>query len=143
MTIREAISSDADAIARLTRELGYAADPAAISQRLARLTDRNDQLVLVALLDEKPVGWLQAHASDVLESGFRVEIVGLIVSLQSRRLGIGRQLVQRAEQWAIALGAAAIVVRSNTARGESHRFYPALGFSATKTQAVYRKPLAK
>jgi GNAT superfamily N-acetyltransferase len=77
----------------------------------------------------------------VLESGFRVEIVGLVVAEDCRRHGVGRELVQRAEQWAAGLGAATVVVRSNTKREESHRFYPALGYAATKTQAVYRKRL--
>jgi GNAT superfamily N-acetyltransferase len=141
LTLRAATTSDSAEIARLTGELGYAADPAAIARRLARIADRPDQLVLVAVLDGRVAGWLQAHASDVLESGFRVEIVGLIVGEDCRRRGVGRRLVQRAEQWAVEVGASAVVVRSNTRRTESHLFYPALGFSASKTQAVYRKPL--
>jgi GNAT superfamily N-acetyltransferase len=87
------------------------------------------------------VGWLQAHASHVLESGFRVEITGLIVSPEARRQGIGRALVNRAEEWACKLGAKAIVVRSNVHRVESHTFYPALGYDVSKTQTVYRKRL--
>ena len=37
------------------------------------------------------------------------------------------------------IGAEAVVVRSNTKRVESHIFYPALGFTVSKTQSVYRK----
>jgi predicted N-acetyltransferase YhbS len=139
MTIRDADSADAAAIARLTSLLGYAADADAISRRLARITRQEEHLVIVALVKEEVVGWLQAHASVVLESGFRVEIVGLIVSEESRRGGVGRGLVQRAERWAREIGAESVVVRSNTKRVESHLFYPALGFTASKTQAVYRK----
>lgn len=141
LTIRNAAPADAESIAQLTTQLGYAADAAAISGRLARLGGQRDQLVLVAVLDGKVAGWLQAHASEVLESGFRVEIVGLVVAENCRRHGVGRVLVQRAEQWAAGLGAGTVVVRSNTKREESHRFYPALGYAATKTQAVYRKQL--
>lgn len=142
MHIRDAAPADAESIAQLTTELGYPADAAAIAGRLARLSGQRDQLVLVAVLDGKIAGWLQAHASEVLESGFRVEIVGLVVAEDCRRHGVGRQLVMRAEQWAAGLGAGTVVVRSNTKREESHRFYPALGYAATKTQAVYRKRLA-
>lgn len=141
LTIRAAAPADAETIAQLTTQLGYAADAAAISGRLSRLIGQRDQLILVAVLEGKVAGWLQAHASEVLESGFRVEIVGLVVAEDCRRHGVGRELVQRAEQWAAGLGAATVVVRSNTKREESHRFYPALGYAATKTQAVYRKRL--
>jgi len=140
-TTRAAELSDVAGIAALTAQLGYAADQDAIRGRLARLLGRDDQIVVVAIVDQSIAGWLQAHASDVLESGFRVEIAGLIVAGRFRRRGIGRALVRHADKWAIAIGADAIVVRSNTKRMESHLFYPALGFAPAKTQAVYRKPL--
>jgi len=139
MTIRDAVSSDSPDIARLTSLLGYAADAEVISCRLARINSRQEHLVIVAVLKEEIVGWLQVHASVVLESGFRAEIVGLIVSEEFRRCGVGRGLVQRAERWAKEIGAESVVVRSNTKRVESHIFYPALGFTSSKTQSVYRK----
>jgi GNAT superfamily N-acetyltransferase len=141
ITIRNASVCDAEDIAELTAQLGYPADAQAAGRRLARIIGQRDQLVLVAILDNEIVAWIQAQASEALESGFRVEIVGLVVSESCRRRGVGRSLVKRAEQWAAEIGAETLVVRSNTKRVESHRFYPALGFSLAKTQAVYRKGL--
>ncbi len=141
MTIRDAVFSDAADIARLTSLLGYAADAETIFYRLEKTSSRQEHLVIVAVFKEEIVGWLQAHASMALESGFRAEIIGLIVHEKSRRCGIGRSLVQRAERWAVEIGAEAVVVRSNMKRVESHIFYPALGFAVSKTQSVYRKLL--
>jgi len=141
MTIRPASLSDAPEIAALTMELGYAAEAELIARRLTRLSNTNDQLVLVAVQDDKVAGWLQAHASVAMESGFRVEIVALVVGKAYRRRGIARSLVGRAEQWARELGAEAVMVRSNIRRVESHALYPALGYSVSKTQTVYRKKL--
>jgi len=143
MTIRTALVSDATDIATLTTQLGYAADAVVVAGRLAKLSGLRDHIVLVAVLEEKIVGWLHAHASEALESGLRAEIVGLVVSEGHRRWGVGRVLVQHAEQWARDIGAETIVVRSNTNRVESHSFYPALSYSLSKTQAVYRKLLKK
>jgi GNAT superfamily N-acetyltransferase len=143
MIIREAYPSDSADIARLTAELGSARDLDTIRGRLERIASLRDQIVLVAVLKERIVGWLQAHASLSLESGYRVEIIGLIVADGCRRRGTGRLLVQQAERWALEVGSDVLVVRSNTKRAESHEFYPALGFSAAKTQAVYRKYLNK
>jgi ribosomal protein S18 acetylase RimI-like enzyme len=88
-------------------------------------------------------GWLQARTSDVLESGFRAEIVGLVVSKACRRRGLGRLLVENAVAWAKSTGAGSMCVRSNVQRTESHVFYPALGFEPVKTQKVYRLDLQR
>jgi GNAT superfamily N-acetyltransferase len=137
--IRTAQVSDAREIAALTRELGYPADECVLAGRLANLLPKDDQLLIVAATGDQLDGWLQAHVSETLESGVRVEIVGLIVAQKSRRCGIGRALVAAAEQWAGEKRAEAIVVRSNQLRAESHHFYPALGFALSKVQKVYRK----
>ena len=78
-----------------------------------------------------------------LESGRRAEIVGLVVAGAGRRRGVGRALVQAAEAWAAKGGIERLIVRSNITRAESHAFYPALGFSRGKTQAVYQKALER
>jgi GNAT superfamily N-acetyltransferase len=143
VSVRAATEEDAKAIAPLVGELGYAADKDITRERLSRLAGRSDYLVAIAQSDSGEIcGWLQAHSSEALESGFRVEIVGLVTTKQMRRLGIGRLLVEYAESWAIRMGASAIVVRSNVKRAESHGFYVALDYANTKTQNVYRKRLA-
>jgi ribosomal protein S18 acetylase RimI-like enzyme len=142
MEIRTAKLDDAQAIAALAIELGYAADEAVMRARLQAILGRPDQHIVVGVADGVVAGWLQASTSDVLESGFRAEIVGLIVSAAYRRRGLGRRLVESAVAWAGTTGAKAVSVRSNVVRGESHSFYPALGFEPVKTQAVYRKRLS-
>lgn len=144
ISIRVATAQDAEPIAQLSGTLGYSASTEVMRQRLGTILKLPSELLIVALdSNNRVIGWLQAHASHVIESGFRVEIMGLIVSPEVRRCGVGRSLVQEAERWATAQSAPAIVVRSNVQRIESHAFYPALGYAAAKTQNVYRKTLAK
>ena len=142
--IRAARLTDAGAVAALSLELGYSTGLAMVRASLRRILARDDHLVVVAESSEGTVcGWLQAHASDALESGFRVEIAGLVVSGATRRLGVGRALVARAEAWAAKVSAGTIVVRSNVKRVESHAFYPSLGYARYKAQEVYRKTLPR
>jgi predicted N-acetyltransferase YhbS len=142
--IRSATAQDAEAIAGLSETLGYTADVEATRARLSRILASDADLMLVAENDAGViVGWLQAHAAHIIESGFRVEITGLVVAVDARRGGSGRGLVAEAERWARGISAEAMVVRSNVQRTESHAFYPALGYVQTKTQGVYRKSLTK
>lgn len=141
MKIREAVSADASRLASLTAELGYVADGATMAARIDRASARRDGRIFVAIVDAEIAGWVQAQVTEVLESGFRTEIVGLVVGLPFRRRGVGQALVQEVESWAKTVGSRVLVVRSNVQRQESHVFYPALGFSAAKTQHVYRKLL--
>lgn len=139
MKLRKAAVEDARAVAALTAELGYTADTLAVTERLLQLAEQKDQIVFVVEEGGEVAGWIQAQASVVLEAGFRLEIVGLIVSDRFRRRGLGRLLVQAAESWGEERGVQAFSVRSNLQRTESPLFYPALGYEKIKTQAVYRK----
>lgn len=87
-------------------------------------------------------GWIQVHTYESLETGFRTEIVGLVVGATFRRRGIGRMLVEDAIEWSKAQGTLVVVVRSNVIRKESHQFYPSVGFEVAKTQAVYKISIA-
>ncbi|MFK8017508.1 MAG: GNAT family N-acetyltransferase, partial [Gammaproteobacteria bacterium] len=98
--------------------------------------------VAVAESRNKLLGWVAAEERLLLETGARIEIVGLVVSDSSRRLGIGRALVGAAEEWKSRRGVSVIVVRSNIVRDESHPFYESLGFVRVKTQHVYSKGTA-
>jgi GNAT superfamily N-acetyltransferase len=122
--------------------LGYPNSKAAIADRMKRLRQRAGELVLVA--DQLPpvMGWVHAAEQELLDSGRRCEILGLVVAPEVRGRGVGRQLVAAVEEWAVQRGLGLLAVRSNIVRTESHPFYERLGFVRLKTQHAYRKQLA-
>ena len=87
------------------------------------------------------VGWVQVHFTRWLASDARGEVVGLVVSADTRGRGIGRQLMQAAEAWTKEQGGALLVLRSNILRKETHMFYERLGYAATKTSLNFSKML--
>ena len=138
LRIRRIAAMDAEVVATLAGELGYPNEVEAMRARI-RAIGESDLLLVAVDATDRPVGFIQAHRVCVIEVGFRVEILGLVVSSSFRRSGIARRLIEEAESWAKNIGAEAISVRSNTKRTEAHLFYPARGYKKIKTQAVYEK----
>jgi len=141
-TLRPADPADAAEIARLCSELGYPATAAQVAPRLRTLSDGTRYLVLVAAAPQRRLlGWMVAEQRVSLESGAMAEITGLVVDAKARRQGVGRALVAAAEAWARRRGLAAICVRSNVTRTESHPFYEGVGYRRKKSQHAYVKSL--
>lgn len=140
--IRECQYSDADAVARLSGQLGYAVPADEMQSRLAHLANDSNHSVLVACLENgEVVGWIDVGIVFHLQSGAYCEIGGLVVSELVRGKGIGRELVVAAEQWASARGLKKVLVRSNAIRTDAHRFYLREKYTMVKTSAVFEKRL--
>jgi len=141
-TIRRAAGQDAPRLAELSGVLGYPAAAAELGVRLERLLASSQDIVLVAeSATGETVGWLHGAEQELLESGRRCEILGLVIDPEHRGQGIGRCLVAAVETWARARDLKQMTVRSNVVRTESHPFYERLGYARAKTQHAYRKRL--
>jgi GNAT superfamily N-acetyltransferase len=133
---------DVPRLSELSRQLGYPVSEAELGRRLTHLLSRPDHSVVLAeTTSDQVVGWIHAGEQWVLESEPACEILGLVVDQNCRGHGIGRTLVAAVESWAGTRGLAAIKVRSNVVRAESHPFYERLGYTRVKSQHVYRKSL--
>jgi ribosomal protein S18 acetylase RimI-like enzyme len=142
LTIRSAVPGDAPDLAILSGALGYPVVDETLAQRLRNLLTRAEDIVLVAeVAPSRIVGWLHGAEQELLESGRRCEILGLVVDGRYRGQGVGRQLVDAVEEWAAKRGLEHVVVRSNVVRTEAHPFYERLGYMRAKTQHAYRKQL--
>ena len=140
LKIRQMVEADAAVVAELSRQLGYPNDPETVRKRL-RAVDPADFLVVAVNEADVPIGFIHGRVTRTVEADALVHVVGLVVSSTVRRAGVGRALIAEVERWAATTDAGAVVVKSNTARGEAHDFYPAVGYEKIKTQAVYLKQL--
>lgn len=135
------VPGDAEVVARLSTELGYPATTDEIAGRLADLLPQGDHAVLVAQVGAGIAGWIHVQESHLVVEQVRADITGLVVDRGARRAGVGRALVDAAERWAAERGADRIRVRSNVVRDDAHAFYPAIGYSISKTSTVFEKKL--
>lgn len=139
---RLAKKTDAEGIAALSGQLGYPVELEGLRSRLTGHIKSNTSAVWVAEDSSgKLISWLHAQILERLESEWFVEIGGLVVESQSRRQGIGRQMITAVRQWAADQGVQKIRVRVNHHRDEAIMFYRHLGFKLEKKQVVLDLPL--
>lgn len=142
MNVRLVRRTDASPLARLSEELGYSALVDEVRIRLGAVLAHPDHAAFVA---EHPdlgvVGWIHVFAALRIQAGSFAEIGGLMVAESHRETGIGRQLVDKAEEWSWQRGLSMLRVRSHTKRMDARAFYQRLGFREVKTQRVFVKEL--
>jgi GNAT superfamily N-acetyltransferase len=142
VTIRPPQPRDYARMAELAGQLGYASSAEVIARRLAEIENSPEQAIFVAELPGGEIaGWIGVFVYRCVEADARAEISGLIVDERARSLGIGRRLLERAEEWARQRGCTAMGLRSNVIREQAHRFYERLGYRVNKTQKSFRKHL--
>ena len=139
--VRPMRSEDAPRVANLTTQLGYPSTDADISRRFQLIGERSDTRLFVAEENGRVVGWIHVQAASLLECDARAEIWGLVVDESARGTGVGRRLVEAAEDWARGRGLPSIALRSNQRRTDAQGFYLHLGYTITKTQNAFRKNL--
>ena len=133
---------DSDAVARLAGELGYPSTKAQIERRFRVIDGDLDSHALVAEgAGGAVLGWIHVIGRHLLESDGDAEVVGLVVDSRSRGQGVGKRLMEMAEEWACRKGYTGACVRSNTIRTETHRFYLHLGYRIQKSQHKFQKSL--
>lgn len=141
-TVRAAQPHDCDAMATLAVQLGYQCTGDQIEERLKYMQDPSAYAVFVAELPGgEIVGWIGVYLFRSVERDSCAEISGLVVEQDMRSRGIGKILLDAAEQWTRTTGCETISVRSNVKRDRAHRFYVNNGYEHDKTQKEFRKGL--
>jgi GNAT superfamily N-acetyltransferase len=137
LIIRKAQPADAKAVALLTGQLGYTVSEEQTAQAIAIISNKPEEVILVALHGEDVIGWTHIHYALRLESEAFCEFAGLVVKDGYRGKGVGKLLVNAAREWTISKGIKRLRVRANVKRADAHRFYLNAGFVEIKQQKVF------
>ncbi|NDO90326.1 GNAT family N-acetyltransferase [Cellulosimicrobium composti] len=137
MAVRAALPDDADGVWRLVVAFAtsFVPERASFDASFVSLLADDDALVLVAEVGDD-VGYLVAHRHATLFANAPVGWVEeVMVDDAARRRGTGRLLMEAAEEWAAAAGAAYVALATRRAAP----FYTALGYD--ESAAFFRKVL--
>jgi GNAT superfamily N-acetyltransferase len=129
--IREAKPADSKALARLIEYLGHPIDQATVRKNLTKL-DKLSETPLVAVEGDAVVGLIGIHKTVTVHRPAPVgRITILVVAEEAQDKGIGRRLVEAAEQALRKAGCKIVEVTSNDRRTAAHAFYRHLGYERT------------
>lgn len=140
--IRRATPDDAEAIARLSDQLGYPTNREETTRRLREVTGQSGHAVYVAEADGNLIGWVHIYVNHSLLADMPAEVAGLVVDEGYRGRGVGRVLMEQAERWAQERGCRSVRLRSNVVRSRAHAFYERLGYQVIKAQKAFCKDFA-
>jgi GNAT superfamily N-acetyltransferase len=129
--LRDAKPGDAARLAELVQELGHEIGEKAARKNIATLK-KLGEAPIVATLDKKVVGLIGIHRMVTIHRDGPVgRIPVLVVAKEAQGHGLGRMLVDAAEQWCRKKGCKLIEVTSNDRRADAHAFYRHMGYERT------------
>jgi ribosomal protein S18 acetylase RimI-like enzyme len=136
--IRNATPADAPALARMNTAFNGVSDPAEqIAARLAACADF--ETPILAELDRQAIGFACVRVVPcVLYAEPYAELTELFVERAYRHQGIGRALIERAEQLARARGATDMIIMTSVSNSAAQALYRSAGYD-TYAVALNRK----
>ena len=138
--IRECRIVDADAIQKMnSKEMGYTYIKEQTERKLEMLLASDKDKIFVALVGNIVVGYIHANDYEVIYAPSMKNIMGIAVSSEYRRMGIGKALLEKVEEWAKETGASGIRLVSGGTRTGAHEFYRHMGYDDGRQQLNFKK----
>jgi GNAT superfamily N-acetyltransferase len=132
--IRDARPADAPRLVELIRFLGHEIDEKSVRRNLATLR-KSGELPLVATLGRQVVGLCGINRRVAFHQPAPIgRISVLVVAEEAQGHGIGRMLVNAAEDGFRKHGCKMVEVTSNDRRSDAHAFYRHLGYERTSVR---------
>ncbi|MBM7689372.1 GNAT family N-acetyltransferase [Enterococcus ureilyticus] len=140
MTIREATLEDVEAINQLnTGPLNHEYPLADAKKQLCYLLSSPVNKLFVKELDEKVVGYIQLSEYVSTYAPRLMNVLALVVAEDFHSQGLGKALLDYAEQWAKEQGVKGIRLNSGVERTAAHKFYEKQEYVRVKNQVNFRK----
>ncbi|MBP2659291.1 MAG: acetyltransferase [Firmicutes bacterium] len=120
-------------------EMGYDYPVEDSKKKLGQLLNDSKHKIYVATVDDKVVGYIHANNHDLLYAPPLKNIMGIAISSNYKRNGLGKMLLNEVEKWAMDTGASGVRLVSGAARIGAHAFYINCGYIGVKDQKNFKK----
>ncbi len=126
----------------LANQLGYDVTIDEFIERLKIIAEFSEHSLFVAELNSTVCGWIHIYLeAPTLLSGAKAEIASFVVDENHRSQGVGKSLLQAAEEWSKEQKISVIRLRTNVKRELALKFYQREGYLLSKTSNLLTKQL--
>lgn len=129
--IREAQPADIFALTELMNELGYDTTVHEMKIRFENIQNHNDYKTFIATNDTEILGMAGLSKNYSYEqNGIYVRVLALVTRSKLRQKGIGKKLMDVAENWAKEIGANKVLLNcgNREERAIAQQFYKKIGY---------------
>ena len=129
--IREAEPSDIFALTELMNELGYDTTMDEMKTRFENIQDHKDYKTFIAIDETEILGMVGLSKNYSYEqNGIYVRVLALVTRSRFRQKGIGKKLMDVAENWAKEIGADKVLLNcgNRDEREIAQLFYKKIGY---------------
>ena len=129
--IRQAETGDISALTELMNELGYTTTMDEMKTRFENIQNHPDHKTFIALTDSKISGMVGVTKNFSYEqNGIYVRVLALVTHSRFRKRGIGKKLMEVAENWAKEIGAEKVLLNcgNREERAIARLFYEKIGY---------------
>ena len=137
--IREAETADISALAELMNELGYNTTVNDMKTRFENIQNHIDHKTFLAITDTKVSGMVGVSKNYSYEqNGIYVRVLALVTHSIFRHKGIGKKLMETAENWAREIGAEKVLLNcgNREERTIAHLFYKKMGYQVKSSGLI-------
>ena len=131
LIIREAEPEDIFALTQLINELGYDTTKDEMKIRFENIQNHKDYKTFVLTIDTQVSGMIGLTKNYFYEqNGIYIRVLALVTSNEFRQNGIGRKLMEAAENWAKEIGADTVLLNcgNREERAIAQLFYKKIGY---------------
>lgn len=105
----------------LLNQLGYTLEPVEVERRFRAVVEAPAHGLFVAEQDGQMIGFIHLYARPALDKPPEAIVQALVVHEAARGNGLGRKLMEAAEQWAEARQSASVALSSDIVRAAVQR----------------------
>lgn len=112
-----------------------------LEDKILDVLNHDDEKIFIAVCDDEVIGYIYVNIYDVLYQEPIANVVSFILNMNKKHNGIGKTLIEAAENWAKDKGIKKARIVSDVNRTHGHSLFKKLGYVINETDFEFKKVL--